>query len=135
MHGNVWEWCRDWYDGRLPAGRDPDLSNVPGERNNDGTYSRVRRDGAWIEGSRANRSAMRLRYEPSRGSQSHRLPHSPRPALRPSFALRRNEKRPTRRCATPDPVVAPRHCNEVCGYQERPQFGPWQRIGLLPPRA
>lgn len=68
MHGNVWEWCRDWYFRRLPGGIDPDLSAEPGERNRDGTYSRVRRGGAWIEDGWANRSAMRLRFEPERRS-------------------------------------------------------------------
>ena len=68
MHGNVWEWCRDWYHRRLLGGADPDLSGKPGERNRDGTYSRVRRGGAWIEDGWANRSAMRLRFEPERSS-------------------------------------------------------------------
>jgi formylglycine-generating enzyme required for sulfatase activity len=68
MHGNVWEWCRDWYHARLPGGVDPDLYEVPGERNGDGTYSRVRRGGAWIEEGWACRSACRLRYEPPRRS-------------------------------------------------------------------
>jgi formylglycine-generating enzyme required for sulfatase activity len=68
MHGNVWEWCRDYYHGRLPGGTDPDLSDVVGDRNRDGSYSRVRRGGAWIEGERFCRSACRLRYEPHRGS-------------------------------------------------------------------
>jgi formylglycine-generating enzyme required for sulfatase activity len=68
MHGNVWEWCRDWYHRALPGGVDPDLSGVKGERNRDGTYSRVRRGGAWVEQGWACRSAMRLRYEPERGS-------------------------------------------------------------------
>lgn len=68
MHGNVWEYCRDWYHGRLPGGADPDLSTQKGEMNRDGTYSRVRRGGAWVEPGWACRSAMRLRYEPERRS-------------------------------------------------------------------
>lgn len=68
MHGNVWEWCRDWYHRRLPGGADPDLSSEPGAPNRDGTYSRVRRGGAWIEQGWACRSAARLRFEPERRS-------------------------------------------------------------------
>ena len=68
MHGNVWEWCRDWYHSMLPGGTDPDLSTVKGDMNRDGTYSRVRRGGAWIESYEHNRSARRLRYEPERRS-------------------------------------------------------------------
>jgi formylglycine-generating enzyme required for sulfatase activity len=68
MHGNLFEWCRDWYHARLPGGVDPDLSDVKGQPNRDGTYSRVRRGGAWNDPSRFCRSAMRLRYEPERRS-------------------------------------------------------------------
>ena len=68
MHGNVWEWCRDYYHLRLPGGTDPDLSSAKGTVNRDGTYSRVRRGGAWIEPGWACRSACRLRYEPHRRS-------------------------------------------------------------------
>ena len=68
MHGNIFEWCRDWYHPRLPGGTDPDLYGVRGIANRDGTYSRVRRGGAWNDPAWACRSAMRLRYEPERSS-------------------------------------------------------------------
>jgi formylglycine-generating enzyme required for sulfatase activity len=68
MHGNTFEWCRDWYHARLPGGVDPDLhdarSTTP--RNRDGTASRVRRGGAWTDDGWACRSAFRLRFEPER---------------------------------------------------------------------
>lgn len=68
MHGNVFEYCRDWYHWQLPGGTDPDLSGVKGAMNRDGTYSRVRRGGAFVEDGWACRSAFRLRYEPERRS-------------------------------------------------------------------
>lgn len=68
MHGNEFEWCRDWYHARLPGGTDPDLSEFQGEPNRDGTYSRVRRGGAWMDEAAFCRSALRLRYEPHRSS-------------------------------------------------------------------
>ena len=68
MHGNIFEWCRDWYHQTLPGGEDPDLSVAPGTPNRDGTYSRVRRGGAWNDEGKYCRSAFRLRYEPERRS-------------------------------------------------------------------
>jgi formylglycine-generating enzyme required for sulfatase activity len=68
LHGNMFEWCRDWYHTRLSGGTDPDLSSVKGTMNRDGTYSRVRRGGAWIEDGWTCRSACRIRYEPERRS-------------------------------------------------------------------
>ena len=68
MHGNVWEWCRDYFHRPIPGGVDPDLYAVPGAANRDGTSSRVRRGGAWIEPTWACRSACRLPYEPPRRS-------------------------------------------------------------------
>lgn len=66
MHGNEWEWCRDWYHAKLAGGIDPDLSSVRGLPNRDGTYSRVRRGGAWVETATFCRSAVRQMYEPER---------------------------------------------------------------------
>ncbi len=68
MHGNVFEWCRDWYHTQLPGGVDPDLSARKGTINRDGTYSRVRRGGAFNDDGMYCRSAFRLRYEPERRS-------------------------------------------------------------------
>ena len=68
MHGNIFEWCRDWYHAELPGGLDPDLSGIQGVQNRDGTYSRVRRGGAWNDPVRFCRSGCRFRYEPERRS-------------------------------------------------------------------
>lgn len=59
MHGNIFEWCRDWYHPSLPGGVDPDLSNKK-------AASRVRRGGAWTDEGWPCRSAFRLRFEPER---------------------------------------------------------------------
>jgi formylglycine-generating enzyme required for sulfatase activity len=66
MQGNVCEWCRDWYHLKLPGGDDPDLSSVRGSMNRDGTFSRVRRGGAWCDDGWAFRSGFRQRFEPER---------------------------------------------------------------------
>ncbi|WP_406700689.1 formylglycine-generating enzyme family protein [Singulisphaera sp. Ch08] len=69
MHGNTFEWCRDWYHQRLPGGDDPDLSSASSTTplNRDGTTSRSRRGGAWTDDGWPCRSACRLRFEPERG--------------------------------------------------------------------
>ena len=66
MHGNAYEWCRDWYHDRLPGGVDPDLSLAKSTAavNRDGTVSRVRRGGGWTDDGWALRSAFRLRFPP-----------------------------------------------------------------------
>jgi formylglycine-generating enzyme len=66
MHGNVVEWCRDWYHARLPGGTDPDLSSVFGTKNRTGDYSRSRRGSARTDDGWASRSAFRQRFEPER---------------------------------------------------------------------
>jgi formylglycine-generating enzyme required for sulfatase activity len=59
MHGNTFEWCRDWYHPKLPGGVDPDLYSAK-------ATSRVRRGGAWTDDGWPCRSAFRLRFEPER---------------------------------------------------------------------
>ena len=39
MHGNVWEWCLDWYQDLLEGGEDPDGP--------DSGTARVKRGGSW----------------------------------------------------------------------------------------
>ena len=41
MHGNVWEWCLDWYDDLSSGGADPKGASSG--------YHRVERGGAWID--------------------------------------------------------------------------------------
>jgi formylglycine-generating enzyme required for sulfatase activity len=70
MHGNVFEWCRDWYRSKLPGGTDPDLYSAKdsAESNRDRSTSRVRRGGCWADEGWPCRSAFRLRFEPERRS-------------------------------------------------------------------
>lgn len=68
MHGNAFEWCRDWYHARLPGGADPDLydAEATATKSEHGDRSRVRRGGCWVDDGWACRSAFRLRFEPER---------------------------------------------------------------------
>ena len=56
MHGNVWEWCQDWYGDELPGGRDPEVKST--------TSIRVLRGGSWDCGASGCRSAIRSGYSP-----------------------------------------------------------------------
>ena len=68
MHGNIFEWCRDWYHAKLPGGVDPDLHSAltTAAVNRTGDTSRSRRGGAWTDDGWPCRSAFRLRFEPAR---------------------------------------------------------------------
>lgn len=59
LHGNTFEWCRDWYHRKLPGGSDPDLYLEQ-------ATSRVRRGGCWADEGWPCRSAFRVRFEPER---------------------------------------------------------------------
>jgi formylglycine-generating enzyme required for sulfatase activity len=51
MHGNVWEWCADWYDKTLPGGVDP-LGPSSG-------VLRADRGGSWVSHAAFCRAADR----------------------------------------------------------------------------
>ncbi len=69
MHGNVSEWCADWYDrdyyrdspGEDPLG--PPVGVLP--TGFDGNFYVVARGGCWLDEARACRSAFRFRAMPA----------------------------------------------------------------------
>ena len=58
MHGNVWEWCQDWY-GDYPTGSVLDPAGP------DAGTDKVRRGGSWFRYGSSCRSANRAKAHPS----------------------------------------------------------------------
>jgi formylglycine-generating enzyme required for sulfatase activity len=61
MHGNVWEWCQDWWSSSLPGGSVLDPQGSP---TNSARVFRGGGWGVWSYGAGSCRSAVRSSSDP-----------------------------------------------------------------------
>lgn len=78
MHGNIWEWCEDWYSDTYYQDCAKQGLVLDPKGPNTGSL-RVLRGGSWLDYARDCRAAFRRRYEPV-----HRYA---RPGFRPIISL------------------------------------------------